>query len=746
MKKLACFAGSLSLFSLLLFADNAAHAQGGDPVGPPVNSNFAPVNTTPTVQGPTFLQFIQQQQQIQTQIQNINFPPYLQANPTISPLDQRSGLTSNSVKVINLNPISLGITTIKVPNIINSSLLAPSNTVVSNISTPITTTNLNKFSVPSITIAPNPSTVLNTNPVPGVTVTPIPTVTTITTTSNAPSPKPDFSGLSNLLNNLSANQKATGTVNTTTGGGYQQGSGIVGGGGNVTPYKIDLNDLKTSNDPNLQNNLIQLGNVISSGETNKTVTDQAKKDLLDTKIKQMEVMIDESKKNLVDALDGFGNVVDKALQQMSNPNSNKTTTTTTTSTGDKLVTTVRSGTTQSGSANTTSNTNTTTTTSTTTNTAPAEKDFLSKLTDDFTNFPASGTPQERQKVLQDMVKTLTNAQKLGLIPANAKDDLAKLVTIAGDPNNPAYKSNDTTTIKFYLSSVLSKTSTVVEGMNKTLLTSSAINAIGDPNSEMGKALSTIGNIMQSAQDNTNTMNTLAETQGQVGSRVAGRQDIQKLQEQIDAMQSQVSKADTTNKQSSFDKAVSTVTSAIAEVIPGLVASGAAKASAVKVVSTGTTTSTPGAAPKAGTEKATPAQTASSPNATAKTDGNAPPVIPTVDMSGLQSTFNTQTNTLGDINSRLETKQNSLTSVSNAIKNFVPTATNKGQLDMYKSQQQKLTAEIGALKSDKGMAESKMLTTFSQMYGAAAATNLSKAMVNTNMSASALQAAANSFKP
>lgn len=746
MKKLACFAGSLSLFSLLLFADNAAHAQGGDPVGPPVNSNFAPVNTTPTVQGPTFLQFIQQQQQIQTQIQNINFPPYLQANPTISPLDQRSGLTSNSVKVINLNPISLGITTIKVPNIINSSLLAPSNTVVSNISTPITTTNLNKFSVPNITIAPNPSTGLNTNPVPGVTVTPIPTVTTITTTSNAPSPKPDFSGLSNLLNNLSANQKATGTVNTTTGGGYQQGSGIVGGGGNVTPYKIDLNDLKTSNDPNLQNNLIQLGNVISSGETNKTVTDQAKKDLLDTKIKQMEVMIDESKKNLVDALDGFGNVVDKALQQMSNPNSNKTTTTTTTSTGDKLVTTVRSGTTQSGSANTTSNTNTTTTTSTTTNTAPAEKDFLSKLTDDFTNFPASGTPQERQKVLQDMVKTLTNAQKLGLIPANAKDDLAKLVTIAGDPNNPAYKSNDTTTIKFYLSSVLSKTSTVVEGMNKTLLTSSAINAIGDPNSEMGKALSTIGNIMQSAQDNTNTMNTLAETQGQVGSRVAGRQDIQKLQEQIDAMQSQVSKADTTNKQSSFDKAVSTVTSAIAEVIPGLVASGSAKASSVKVVSTATTTSTPGAAPKAGTEKATPAQTASSPNATAKTDGNAPPVIPTVDMSGLQSTFNTQTNTLGDINSRLETKQNSLTSVSNAIKNFVPTATNKGQLDMYKSQQQKLTAEIGALKSDKGMAESKMLTTFSQMYGATAATNLSKAMVNTNMSASALQAAANSFKP
>lgn len=738
MKKLACFAGSLSLFSLLIFADNAARAQGGDPVGPPVNSNFAPVNTTPTVQGPTFLQFIQQQQQIQTQIQNINFPPYLQANPTISPLDQRSGLTSNSVKVINLNPISLGITTIKVPNIINSSLLAPSSTVVSNISTPITTTttNLNKFSVPSITIAPNPSTVLNTNPVPGVTVTSIPTVTTITTTSNAPSPKPDFSGLSNLLNNLSANQKATGTVNTTTGGGYQQGSGIVGGGGNVTPYKIDLNDLKTSNDPNLQNNLIQLGNVISGSDTSKTQINQAKKEVLDAKMKQLESVIDASKKDLVDAVGKIGDGIDKALQQLSNLNGT-TSTTTTTSSGDKLVTTVRTGTTQGGTANNTNTNNN--------NTAPAEKDFLSKLTDDFTNFPASGTPQQRQAVLQDMVKTLTNAQKLGLIPANAKDDLAKLVTIAGDPNNPAYKSNDTTTIKFYLSSVLSKTSTVVEGMNKTLITSSAINAIGDPTSEVGKALTTLDNTFQSLQNSANTLNTVSETQGNVRSRQSGGTEIKDLQDQINAIQTHVAKSDTATM-SKTDKVVNDIKSVFTEVIPGLVAPGAARASAVKVDSAVNTASTSGAAPKAGTEKATPAQTASSPNATVKTDGNAPPVIPTVDMTGLQNTFNTQTNTLGDINGRLETKQNSLTSVSNAIKNFVPTATNKGQLDMYKSQQQKLTAEIGALKSDKGMAESKMLTTFSQMYGATAATNLSKVMLNTNMSSSALQAAANSFKP
>lgn len=241
---------------------------------------------------------------------------------------------------------------------------------------------------------------------------------------------------------------------------------------------------------------------------------------------------------------------------------------------------------------------------------------------------------------------------------------------------------------------------------------------------------------------------MSETQGKVGDRVTDNKDMQKLQAQIDAVQAQVSKIDTTNKQSSFDKAVSTVTSAIAEVIPGLVAPAAARASAVKVVSTATTTSTPGAAPKAGVAQAAPAQTANSPNATVKStgNGNVPPSIPTVDMTALQNILNVQTNTLGDINSKLETRLNSLTSINNAIKNFVPTATNKGQLDMYKSQQQKLTAEIGTLKSDKGMAESKMLTTFSQMYGAAAATNLSKAMANANMNTAALQAAANGAKP
>ncbi|NJL72703.1 MAG: hypothetical protein HC888_14605 [Candidatus Competibacteraceae bacterium] len=41
----------------------------------------------------------------------------------------------------------------------------------------------------------------------------------------------------------------------------------------------------------------------------------------------------------------------------------------------------------------------------------------------------------------------------------------------------------------------------------------------------------------------------------------------------------------------------------------------------------------------------------------------------------------------------------LLGVNNAIKNFIPTATNKQQLDMYKSQQQKLQTEINTLKSE-----------------------------------------------
>lgn len=85
-----------------------------------------PVIEVPKPTGPNVLQILQQQQQLQNTINNILFPPYLQANPTISPLDQRSGLIPKSVKIPPSVPINLTTTTVKVPNIINSNLLAPS--------------------------------------------------------------------------------------------------------------------------------------------------------------------------------------------------------------------------------------------------------------------------------------------------------------------------------------------------------------------------------------------------------------------------------------------------------------------------------------------------------------------------------------------------------------------------------------------------------------------------------------------
>lgn len=603
------------------------------------------MNTTPQAQGPTFLQFIQQQQQIQNQIQNLTFPAYLQANPTISPLDQRSGLTSNSVKTINLFPNSLGITSIKVPNIINSNLLSPSNTVVTNINLPTGD--------------------LKTSPVNTITITPL-----STTTVNAPAPRPDFSGLYTLLNNLA---KTTNTAPTQT---------------NVTT-----------------------GSTIQTSVTNGISTATTNNKPLDTQLKMMEGIIDQTRTDLKEMIGKSNDVVGDLLKTMQVTGSNVSTT----ATGDKQTSTGTNTNSTSKAMKAVADTLAALSSNTTAN--PTEKDFLSKLTEDYLNFPVQGTPQERLKVLQEMVKTLTSAQNLGLLPKSAKDDLAKLVAIANDPNNPALKSNDTTTIKFYLTSVLSKTAEATENMNMTLLTTTTINTLGDSSngSDIGLALSAITKIVQSSGDKT--------IPGEKTS-VTRTDKLDKLNSQMNALQTQVAKIDTA-RTSSPERAWNAIKTSLTEFIPSVIAPGAARVSA-----------------------ASPVKTTISPNATVKsnTSGNAPPVVPTVNMSALQTTLNTQTNTLGEVNTKLETKMNTLLGVNNAIKNFNPTATNKQQLDMYKSQQQKLQTEINTLKSDKAMAENKMLTTFSQMYGAAAASNLSKAMTNTNMSAKALEAAANSFKP
>ncbi|NJL72704.1 MAG: hypothetical protein HC888_14610 [Candidatus Competibacteraceae bacterium] len=199
------------------------------------------------------------------------------------------------------------------------------------------------------------------------------------------------------------------------------------------------------------------------------------------------------------------------------------------------------------------------------------------------------------------------------MPKSAKDDLAKLVAIANDPNNPALKSNDTTTIKFYLTSVLSKTAQATEDLNMSLLTTTTINTLGDPSngSDIGLALSAITKIVQSSGDKT----IPGEKTSTTSIKPTLTDKLHKLNSQMNALQTQVAKIDTA-RTSSPERAWNAIKTSLTELIPSLVAPGAAKA----------------AAP---TSQAT---TTISPNATVKsnTSGNAPPVVPTVNMSALQT--------------------------------------------------------------------------------------------------------------
>ncbi len=89
----------------------------GDPVpGPPPAPTPSPTPVQAQTQQPsalqTLFQNIQQQQQIQNIFNPSQFPAFIQANPSISPLDQRSGLSNNanSVNKSNSPQTSLGIT------------------------------------------------------------------------------------------------------------------------------------------------------------------------------------------------------------------------------------------------------------------------------------------------------------------------------------------------------------------------------------------------------------------------------------------------------------------------------------------------------------------------------------------------------------------------------------------------------------------------------------------------------------
>lgn len=478
--------------SLLLMLEQPALAQGGDPVPPPAPTPTPQAVQQAVPQGPSFIQIIQQQQQIQNATQNLQFPSYLQANPTVTPLDQRSGLANQATKVINLEPTSLKITTVTAPNIVNSNLLAPTQMT-------------------------GPQT----------------------------NPKMDFSGLSTLLNNL---QKASEPK--------------------VTPVLVS-------------------------------------------------------------------------------------------------------------------------------------NDFVGELTTKFINLPNLTTPQDRQKSLLDLSSNFTKLLQLGLLPESARDDLNKLIEIANNPNHPSIKTQDTTTARFYISNILIKLSTNVEGLNIKGITLASINA---PDSDAAKAISDIN---KSALEAKQKLISVAETNVHA-------------------------------KDAPLTVATRAVNNAASVVVAAITTGGGAPASArampiQKQVSTNTTQQsiTQQGQAAAGVQKLEAP-------VTQKSTPQAPPQAPVVNTTALQNSLNTATNTLGDINTRLESKISSLSTLTATIAKTTPTATNKQQLDMYKSQQQRLQAEINTLRSDKAVAQNTFLTSYAKIYGTSAANVLSGKIGSTNPDTKTLQ--------
>ncbi len=172
LRKQVCYTGILAVAFLL---DVPAFSQGDPLPEPPRPPQIQPPPPPPT--GPNIFQTILQQQQIQNTIQNIQFPPYLQANPTITPLDQRSGLIPKSLKIPGGVPINLTTTTVKVPNIINSNLLAPGQPLP-----PITPTDTQVTTIPTETKTPAETKAVTETKTPAttqVTETPAPSTTKV---------------------------------------------------------------------------------------------------------------------------------------------------------------------------------------------------------------------------------------------------------------------------------------------------------------------------------------------------------------------------------------------------------------------------------------------------------------------------------------------------------------------------------------------------------------------------------------
>lgn len=328
-------------------------------------------------------------------------------------------------------------------------------------------------------------------------------------------------------------------------------------------------------------------------------------------------------------------------------------------------------------------------------------DFVGELTTKFINLPNLTTPQDRQKSLLDLSSNFTKLLQLGLLPESARDDLNKLIEIANNPNHPSIKTQDTTTARFYISNILIKLSTNLESLNIKGITLAALNA---PDSETFK---TISNINKATLEANQKLLAVAETN-------VKRQD-----------------APLTVATKAINNAASVV---VAAITTGGGAPASARAMPVqKQVSTSTTQQsiTQQGTAAAGVQKVES-------TSTQKSAPQGPPQAPVVNTAALQNSLNTATNTLGDLNTRLESKITSLASLTATIAKTTPTATNKQQLDMYKSQQQRLQAEINTLRSDKAVAQNTFLTSYAKIYGTSAANVLSGKIGSTNPDTKTLQ--------
>lgn len=615
----------------------AAFCQG-DPVPPvtPPAPQLPPVQV-PTTPQPNVLQILQQQIQIQNQIQNVQFPPYLQANPTISPLDQRSGLIPKSIKINSPIPVNLTTTTVKVPNIINSSLIAPTNTEVT-----------------TVQAVPMPATgdVQTTAKEVPTKLTPVtPTNTTTATTTRTPSKVPGPITIS----------KPTGTTAIQT----------------TKSSTTTVSSLENPSDIN---------------------TEFAALD------KQLQSMIDQALSRLTSANDRFNNSIDTAMNNMQDGNTKRISV--------------------SDAPNIQADTAKDPVAPPTIATSSTGKEIVDKLTKNFLDFPSLTKPEDRQRILLDMVNTLAV-----FAPAMDKafqEDLIRLTKIAVDPNNPAIKTGDSTEARMLMNALLPVLASKQDQIFIEKISLDKVD-VNDKRAVREAAQQKLDAKMAEIESKIKQQekNSILGVSG-AGTAVAGG---------LVAITGVALSA--TGIGAGAGLALIGVGIAITGATATDTASGGKAQTAIsdglkefgRVVS-----GTAAGAAKAGVEQAKPVQ------AERQAAGQAPSA-PTVNMTQLQNDFNSAANELGNLNSLLQSKTTQLANLNKSIS----TASTQQQRDMYKSQAQRLGSEIATLSADKAKAENKFLTSFAKMYGSDSATQLSKAITG-NPDTGKLQSIASGLKP